>query len=124
MKTWCLDFISTYEIYWNVPWDKLDVSELPSRAFDSPAQYAETVALAADYNSNGMEITPEIDARFERLAEERIAAHPLRYYCGCRWAAWPICGCARAWRICPSTWTGGSMRTTTRRRGSAGLTRG
>ena len=27
-----------------------------------------------------MEITPEIDARFGRLAEERIAAHPLRYY--------------------------------------------
>jgi hypothetical protein len=80
VKTWCLDFISTYQIYWNVPWYKLDVSELPSRAFDSPAQYAETVALATAYNSNGMEITPEIDARFERLAEERIAANPLRYY--------------------------------------------
>jgi hypothetical protein len=80
VKSWCLDFVSTYEIYWNVPGDKLDVSELPSRAFDSPAQYAETAALAADYNSHGMELTPEIDARFERLAEERIAAHPLRYY--------------------------------------------
>jgi hypothetical protein len=80
VKTWCLDFVSTYEIYWNVPWDKLDIRKLPSRAFDSPAQYAETSALAADYNSNGMEITPEIDARFERLAGQRIAAHPLRYY--------------------------------------------
>ncbi len=80
VKSWCLDFVSTYEIYWNVPGDKLDVSKLPSRAFDSPAQYAETAALAADYNSHGMELTPEIDARFERLAEERIAAHPLRYY--------------------------------------------
>ena len=80
MKSWCLDFVSTYEIYWNVPGDKLDVSELPSRAFDSPAQYAETAALAEDYNSHGMELTPGIDARFERLAEERIAAHPLRYY--------------------------------------------
>ena len=80
VKSWCLDFTSTYDIYWNVPWDKLDVSKLPSRAFDSPAQYAETVALANDYNHSGMEITPEIDARFGRLAEERIAAHPLRYY--------------------------------------------
>ncbi len=80
VKSWCLDFVSTYEIYWNVPGDKLDVSKLPSRAFDSPAQYTETAALAADYNSNGMEITPEIDARFEKLAEERIAAHPLRSY--------------------------------------------
>ncbi len=80
VKSWCLDFISTYQIYWNVPWDKLDVNELPSRAFDSPAQYAETAALAADYNNQGMEITPEIDARFEKLAEERIAADPARYY--------------------------------------------
>ncbi len=80
VKSWCLDFISTSEIYWNVPGDKLDVNELPSRAFDSPAQYAETAALAADYNSHGMELTPEIDARFGRLAEERIAANPARYY--------------------------------------------
>jgi hypothetical protein len=80
VKSWCLDYVSTYQIYWNVPWDKLDVSKLPSRAFDSPAQYAETAALAADYNSQGMEITPEIDARFERLAEERIEADPARYY--------------------------------------------
>jgi hypothetical protein len=80
VKSWCLDFISTYEIYWNVPGDKLDVNDLPSRAFDTPAQYAETVALAGDYNSHGMELTPGIDAGFERLAEQRIAAHPWRYH--------------------------------------------
>jgi hypothetical protein len=80
VKSWCLDFISTFEIYWNVPGDTLDVSELPSRAFDSPAQHAQTAALAADYNGNGMALTPEIDARFGRLAEERIAANPARYY--------------------------------------------
>jgi hypothetical protein len=80
VKTWCLDFVSTYDIYWNVPDDTLEVSKLPSRAFDTPAQYAETAALARDYNGDGEEITPEIDARFAQLAEERIAAHPLRYY--------------------------------------------
>jgi hypothetical protein len=80
MKSWCLDYISTYQIYWNVPGDQLDVEELPNRAFDSPAQYAETAALAADYNGHGMELTPEIDARFGRLADERIAANPLRSY--------------------------------------------
>jgi len=42
MKSWCLDFVSTYQIYWNVPGDTLEISELPARAFDSPAQYAET----------------------------------------------------------------------------------
>ena len=80
VKSWCLDFISTYQIYWNVPDDRLDVTQLPSRAFDSPAQYAETAALAHDYNAHGHQLTPQIDAGFARLAEERIAAHPFRYY--------------------------------------------
>ena len=79
-KTWCLDFISTYQIYWNVPDNRLDVNQLPSRAFDSPTQYAETAALAADYNTRGYNLDPELDARFARLAADRIAAHPLRYY--------------------------------------------
>jgi len=77
VKSWCLDFVSTYDIYWNVPGDTLDIGKLPARAFDSPAQFGETAALAADYNVDN-KITPEIDARFGKLADERIAAHPLR----------------------------------------------
>ncbi len=79
MKSWCLDFVSTYQIYWNVPGDTLDISALPARAFDSPAQYAETAKLASDYNLK-QDLTPTIDARFGKLADERIAAHPLRSY--------------------------------------------
>jgi hypothetical protein len=78
VKSWCVDFVSTYEVYWNVPGGPLDVSTLPSRAFDSPTQRAETAALAADYNRGGQSLTPAIDARFGRLAAERNAAHPLR----------------------------------------------
>jgi hypothetical protein len=80
MKTWCLDFVSTYEVYWNVPGSTLDLNTLPGRAFDSPAQFAETAALVADYNRNGQDLSPELDARFAQLAEERVRAHPLRYY--------------------------------------------
>jgi hypothetical protein len=80
VKTWCLDFVSTYDIYWNVPGSTLDLSKLPSRAFDSPRQYAETVELAKAYDENGQDISPELDARFARLAEERVQAHPLRFY--------------------------------------------
>lgn len=78
VKTWCLDFVSTYQVYWSVPGDTLDVSKLPARAFDSPDQYTETAALAKDYNDNGETLTPEIDARFAKLAKERYAAHPIR----------------------------------------------
>jgi hypothetical protein len=80
VKTWSLDYISTYQIYWNVPGDEFDIGDLPSRAFDSPAQYAQTAALARDYTANGMDLTPELDARFARLAAARVAAHPLRFY--------------------------------------------
>jgi len=79
-KTWCLDFVSTYDIYWNVPGAPLDLTKLPARAFDSPAQYAETRALAADYEAGGEVFTHAIDKRFAKLAEDRVRAHPLRYY--------------------------------------------
>ncbi|MGA8042895.1 MAG: hypothetical protein WCA37_08845, partial [Terracidiphilus sp.] len=78
VRTWCLDFVSTYEVYWNVPGSPLDVGQLPERAFDTPAQRAETEALAAAYNGNGYRLTPAIDAGFARLAAERAAAHPWR----------------------------------------------
>ena len=82
VKTWSLDFVSTYDVYWEVPGAPLDLAKLPSRAFDSPAQYQQTAALAADYNDwdNAKDIVPDVDARFGKLADERIAAHPLRYY--------------------------------------------
>ncbi len=80
LSTWCLDFVCTYDVAWNVPGDELDVSLLPSRAFDSPAQRAETEALAQAYNSNGYVLTPQIDAGFARLAAERIDVYPTRSY--------------------------------------------
>jgi hypothetical protein len=80
MKTWCLDFVSTYQVYWNVPGSPLDLSKLPDRAFDSFAQFEETAALANDYEANGEDLSRALDARFGQLAAERIAAHPLRYY--------------------------------------------
>jgi hypothetical protein len=82
VKTWSLDFVSTYDIYWNVPGDRLDLSKLPARAFDSPAQFVVTAALADDYNRSGMQLTPALDARFAALARERTDAHPLRNYVG------------------------------------------
>lgn len=80
VATWCLDFVSTYDVVWNVPGDIIDISKLPSRAFDSPQQYQQTKTLAAQYNANGYDMTPAIDAGFARLAGERTAAHPLRTY--------------------------------------------
>jgi 4-amino-4-deoxy-L-arabinose transferase-like glycosyltransferase len=79
VKTWMADYVSVEEIYWKVPGDSLDPSKLPNRAFDSPLQRETTLALIADYNQSSA-MTMDLDARFGQLAEERIRAHPLRYY--------------------------------------------
>ena len=77
VKSWCLDYSSTYDIYWNVPDYEFDLAKLPARAFDSPAQRTATAALVAAYNQH-YEITPELDAGFAQLARERAATHPWR----------------------------------------------
>jgi 4-amino-4-deoxy-L-arabinose transferase-like glycosyltransferase len=78
-KTWLADFASTYEIYWNVPGDDIDIHALPARAFDSPANDRETLSLIAQYNTADL-LTPQMDAGFAALAAERIRAYPFRYY--------------------------------------------
>lgn len=78
-KTWAVEFSSTGNIYWNLDSEVFDIGDLPSRAFDSDAQYAETAALFDRYNEHEL-MTAELDEAFGRLADERILAHPLRYY--------------------------------------------
>ncbi len=80
VKTWSLDFKNTYEIYWNVPDGPFDMSLIPARAFDSKEQRDRTAAISRDYESSDESFSADLDARLGRLADERIATHPLRYY--------------------------------------------
>jgi hypothetical protein len=79
VKTWMADYASVEEIYWQEPGSPIDPTKLSSRAFDSPEQHAATTAVIADYNQ-ALHVSPELDARFQALASQRIRAHPLRYY--------------------------------------------
>jgi hypothetical protein len=79
VKTWIADYASVEEIYWAVPGETVDAEKLPTRAFDSETQRQQTVELLTDYN-NVLHVTPELDARFAALADERNRAAPLRYY--------------------------------------------
>ena len=78
-KTVCADLTCTWEVYWNANSDVIKPDTLPSRAFDWPAQYAQTRALLEDYNRTTT-LSPELDDRFAKLAAERIHSDPLRYY--------------------------------------------
>jgi 4-amino-4-deoxy-L-arabinose transferase-like glycosyltransferase len=81
VKTWMVDYASVEEIYWSVPDGKIDTAKLPSRAIDNsnPAEKQATLAVIADFNDL-QDITPELDARFGKIAAERVRAHPVRYY--------------------------------------------
>ena len=90
-RTWAIDFKSTQEVYWNYSGDRIELADLPSRAFDagSPQESQSlrdrTAALLVDYNATTRvtaDVTPAIDARFAALAAERIHAHPMLYYVG------------------------------------------
>jgi 4-amino-4-deoxy-L-arabinose transferase-like glycosyltransferase len=76
MSTWSVDLVSTENVFWQVGTEAIDVNDLPSRAFDSAAQRAQTAELLAEYNVNKT-VTPELDARFGALADERLREHPL-----------------------------------------------
>jgi 4-amino-4-deoxy-L-arabinose transferase-like glycosyltransferase len=80
-KTWIADYVSTEEIYWAVPGSPIDAANLPSRAFDSPDEQDQTEQLLDDYNQH-LQIGPELDHRFEQLAEQRIRQDRGRYWLG------------------------------------------
>ncbi len=79
VKTWMVDYVSVEEIYWNIPGEAVDPAKVPSRAFDSAQQREQTYDLLNQYNQL-LRVTPELDAQFATLAEERIRAGRLRYY--------------------------------------------
>ena len=83
VKTWCLDFTCTSDIYWNVPDGTISADDLPTTApnpaWDSPQQKGKTEALIAEYNQT-QQISPSLDARFEALADERAQNHLIRTY--------------------------------------------
>ncbi len=78
-RTWAIDFKATVEVYWNYDGSPVAIGDLPQRAFDDAGQLAETRRLYAAYNDAGASTKP-VDAGFMRLANERIAAHPMRFY--------------------------------------------
>jgi hypothetical protein len=79
MRTWSVEFASTGNVFWSVGEDTIDLNDLPPRAFDSPRQRELTAELLDEYNRR-KSISDDLDSRFAALADERVLAHPLRYY--------------------------------------------
>ena len=79
VRTWSADYVSTEEVYWQVPGDQVDLTLLPSRAFDSAEEREKTQDIFAGY-SKVLVVNPQLNSRFMELAKERIRRNPLRYY--------------------------------------------
>jgi hypothetical protein len=79
IRTWSVEYTSTAVVFWQVGAGPIDPDDLPARAFDSPAQQAQTLALLDEYNRT-ISVSADLDQRFGELAAERIRAHPFRYY--------------------------------------------
>jgi 4-amino-4-deoxy-L-arabinose transferase-like glycosyltransferase len=79
VESWAGDYASTADTYWNVNGSPIDISVLPSRAFDNPAEKAETAEMFDEYNKTQV-MSAALDARFGQLAQQRIDRHPFRFY--------------------------------------------
>ena len=80
VRTWMIDYASVEDVWFKVDGERVDVDDVPRRAFDNPQQLQETVSIFDDYDDIGDVMTPSLDARFQRLASERVHAHPMRFY--------------------------------------------
>ncbi|HVZ15905.1 MAG TPA: glycosyltransferase family 39 protein [Terriglobales bacterium] len=82
VRTWIIDYASVEDIWFNMDGGdgNADLDDVPRRAFDNPDQLQRSIALFKQYDDNRNKITPEMDQDFERLANDRIHANPLRYY--------------------------------------------
>jgi len=83
MRTWCVEFVSTNDVYWKVsadtPGEEVMFDAIPERAFDTPEEKQQTQELIEEYNRSLL-LTPELDQQFAQLAQERIQHSRFRYY--------------------------------------------
>jgi hypothetical protein len=81
--TWLERYRDVYFTVWKIGESDqpLIVDELPSAAFDSPAEKARVADLFSQYNDNpDLDISPDVDRQFAEIAGERTRRHPLRTY--------------------------------------------
>jgi len=78
-KTWLYRFRDVYLVPWKINGEEINVDEIPTRAFDTPAE-KERVAMILEQYNDDLTLTPEEDAAFGQLARERTARRPLRTY--------------------------------------------
>ena len=77
--TWFIEYATMVDLGFRVPGERVDVRDIPDRAYTSQAQRELVRSLFDQYNV-GYDMTPELDRQFGEIAKENIRLHPIRYY--------------------------------------------
>ncbi len=80
-KTWMVEYRYCYTIIWKITEDQISLDDIPNTAYDNDNERQRVSTLINAYNKDCCDApTADWDARFETLARERTARHPLRTY--------------------------------------------
>jgi len=78
-KTWLYRVRDCYLVPWRLNEEAIFVEDMPAPAFDTPEEKDRVAMILERYNID-LTLTPDEDAEFLRIAQERTARHPLRTY--------------------------------------------
>ena len=78
-RTWMMRNRDAYSVTWALGKQPIPIDVIPDSAFDSAAERARVADLLTRYNGD-LKMTPSLDRKFEALARERAAAHPIRTF--------------------------------------------
>ncbi len=78
-NTWIIDYSSLEDFAFHITGEPVKFEDIPERAFANPQEKAEVAELIAKYNDQ-LDVSPEVNAAFGRIADRHIRAHPIHYY--------------------------------------------
>src|ERR1700723_1529067 len=78
-NTWMWRFRDGYLTQWKLNVEEISIDDIPTSAFDSPAERARVSDLLDQPNEEGT-MGPQLDGKFREIARERTQRRPLRTY--------------------------------------------
>src|SRR6202041_3226347 len=78
-NTWLWHFRDVYLTQWKLNVEEISIDDIPTSAFDSPAERARVSDLLDQHNEE-LTMGPQLDEQFREIARERTQRRPLRTY--------------------------------------------
>src|SRR5580692_668420 len=78
-NTWLWHFRDVYLTQWKLNVEEISIDDIPTSAFDSPAE-RERVSDLWDQHNEELTMRPQLDEQFREIALERTQRRPLRTY--------------------------------------------